>query len=131
MLAYIQRFMNQFSVMLDIRELCIITPVWQATEVQASKSFCASYFTKFSVDLDIIQYAVETCWSDEPHAHFIKHGSYKFTYRTEVTFLLGQYSKERALLLFTWYYISHFSNGLFSDVYEPISFKCGMLKDAT
>ena len=35
--------------------------------MQVSKNFCASYLTKFSVDLDRNQFAVETCWCDEPH----------------------------------------------------------------
>ena len=35
-----------------------------------SKNSCANYLTKFCVDLDVIFYAVEACWSDHPHIIF-------------------------------------------------------------
>ena len=48
-----------------------------------SKNFCSNYLTNFSINLDGIWYAVETCWADESHSHFI---------------LLDQYSRETSLL---------------------------------
>ena len=41
------------------------------TGVRDSKTFCSSYFTHHSIDLDWFWYTVETCLCDEPHTHFI------------------------------------------------------------
>ena len=35
--------------------------------MQESEHFCASYITKFSVELGGIWCALETCWPDGPH----------------------------------------------------------------
>ena len=35
--------------------------------MQESKNFSAMCLLKFSMDFDAILYAVETCWSAEPH----------------------------------------------------------------
>ena len=68
--------------MIDINELNILILVQltltlnQDLRSARSKSVWANYLTKFTIKLDRIWYAVETCWCDQPHSHFISSVQY-------------------------------------------------------
>ena len=51
--------------------------------MQERERFYPSCLIEFSMDLDGIQFAIETCLSDEPHIHLV---------------LYNYYSKEKSLL---------------------------------
>ena len=58
--------------MIDLTELYLLTwPHLMVTGVIESKNIFTNYITRVSVNLDGIWYAVETCWSYEPHTHFM------------------------------------------------------------
>ena len=60
------------------------------------------------------RYTFETCWSNEPQAHF---------------FLSIQFSRERLLI---WFCMKKNLNiGLYSDIYRSLSFKLGMKIETT
>ena len=72
------------------------------------------HLTKFSVDLDGLWYAVQTCRSEEPHAQCIMSNYYP----KERT--LGVFSLTKSLALVCIF-----------DIYRTISFKLVMMIDTT
>ena len=106
--------------MIDTTELYILIVVevaltWIKSHRDVWKeNFCANYLTKFIMILNRIPYAIDTCWSDELHTHFISP---------------NQYSRERTQL--RWIHQENFNIGLHSDIFRLISFILGVIIETT